>query len=161
MPAQIREATRDDLPLLARLIRESFRDVADRFGLTAENCPTHPSNVTEDQLALTMAKGVAHFILESDAEPAGCVALEPAGEGACYLERLCVLPACRRRGLGAALVEHARDRAREMGLKRVELAMIAEHDELRRWYEGMGFFAMEMRRFEHLPFMVLFMSTPV
>lgn len=159
MAVQIREAKRDDLPLLVRLVRESFRDVADRFGLTAENCPTHPSNVTEDQLALTMAKGVAHFILESDGEPAGCVALEPAAGDVCYLERLCVLPGFRRRGFGAALVEHVRDRARLMGLARVELAMIAEHDELRRWYERKGFLAMEMRRFEHLPFMVLFMWT--
>ena len=38
--------------------------------------------------------------------------------------------------------------------------VVAEHDSLRRWYERQGFRANELRRFDHLPFLVLFLSAP-
>ena len=42
MPS-IREATRDDAPLLLRLIQQSFQTVYDRLGLTPENFKHHAS----------------------------------------------------------------------------------------------------------------------
>jgi hypothetical protein len=48
--------------------------------------------------------------------------------------------------------------ARRLDANEVELGTIAEHAELRRWYEGLGFQAKDTRRFEHLPFTVLMMS---
>ena len=39
----IRQATVTDIATLSKIIRLSFRDVADRFGLTPENCPKHPT----------------------------------------------------------------------------------------------------------------------
>lgn len=48
MGTVIREATRDDVPLLTGLICQSFRDLVERFGLTQENCPSHPSNTSEE-----------------------------------------------------------------------------------------------------------------
>jgi hypothetical protein len=45
---RIREADPDDKVLLTRLIRDSYRDVAERFNLTPENCPKHPSNCNDE-----------------------------------------------------------------------------------------------------------------
>ena len=45
---RIREAGFNDISLLAGLVRECFQDVAERFGLTLENCPKHPSHCTDD-----------------------------------------------------------------------------------------------------------------
>lgn len=154
---QIREATREDAPLLARLIREAFRDAADRFGLTAGNCPTHPSNCEPEWIESDFAKGGRYFILESAGEPCGCVALGKRADDRCHLSRLAVLPGHRRQGFGSALLQHALAEARLAGERLVELGVISDHAELRQWYERRGFRAAESRRFDHLPFEVTFM----
>ena len=88
----IRVGTQKDVAVLAEIIRISFRDVAERFGLTQENCPTHPSNCTVDWVHRDMDRGVTYFILEAEGIASGCVALELASSELCYLERLAVLP---------------------------------------------------------------------
>ena len=45
----IRKASSGDSSMLSGIIRESFCDVAERFGLTSENCPKHPSNCTQEK----------------------------------------------------------------------------------------------------------------
>jgi len=158
MKPMIREATRNDIPLLTRLIRESFRDVAERFGLTTENCPAHPSNYTEDWCRLELEKGCRFFILESEGAPCGCVAMEHPKPDVCYLERLSVLPEYRRRGYGRQLTDHVIDEAERLGARRVSIAIIAEHHELRDWYERMGFQRKKTERYGHLPFEVMFLE---
>ena len=76
MNDRIRACTRKDIDVLVETIRGSFRDVAERFGLTGENCPRHPSNCTADWIGKDMDRGVTYFVLESDGRVAGCVALE-------------------------------------------------------------------------------------
>jgi N-acetylglutamate synthase-like GNAT family acetyltransferase len=157
MRVKIREATKDDAALLTGIIRGAFRDVAERFGLTMDACPRHPSNCTVEGVQSALEKGVTYYILENDGKPCGCVALERAGEGVCYLERLAVLPEFRRMGFGKALVEHVLGEASRIGARRVELGMIAKHTELKEWYENQGFAVKKTARFEELPFAVMFM----
>jgi N-acetylglutamate synthase-like GNAT family acetyltransferase len=154
----IRQATRDDVPLLAEVIRVAFRDVADRFALTAETCPTHPSNCATAWIEKALDKGVRYYIGEEGGKAWGCVALERADPEVCYLERLAVLPEFRRKGLGKALVDHVLAEARALGARRVEIAIIAEQRELGAWYQRLGFLPTKSARFDHLPFQVSFMS---
>jgi N-acetylglutamate synthase-like GNAT family acetyltransferase len=154
----IREASGDDVPLLTRLIRDSFRGVAERFGLTSENCPMHPSNYSEDWCRLEMEKGCRFFILESDGEPCGCVGMEHPKPDVCHLERLAVLPAYRGKGFGRSLTDHVLNEARRVGARRVSIAIIAEHHELREWYVRIGFQPKKRERYEHLPFEVMFLE---
>jgi N-acetylglutamate synthase-like GNAT family acetyltransferase len=153
----ITEATEADAVLLASLIRESFAGVAQRFGLTPENSPTHPSNCAPEWIRSAVAKGVSYYVIRNDGGPVGCVALEQAGAGLCYMERLAVLPPFRRRGLGKVLVDHVMTTAREVGARRVELGIISDDVELRRWYEKLGFSVIRTARLEHLAFEVTFM----
>jgi len=153
----IREAAEADANLLASLIREAFADVAVRFGLTPENSPTHPSNCTPDWIRSAFAKGIRHFVLETPDGPAGCVALERANADVCYLERLAVLPTYRRNGFGEVLVNHVVEKARELGVRRVALGMVAAQTELREWYERLGFSETTVVRFEGTRFEVAFM----
>lgn len=157
----IQDATRGDAAILARLIRAAFGDVALRFSLTPENCPAHPSNYTEGWVQADFARGVNYFILEVGGDPAGCVALEAAEEGLWHLERLAVLPEHRRLGYGRALVLHALSQAKARGASRVSIAIIADHTELKGWYKGLGFAETGIRDFDHLPFSVCFMETPL
>ena len=158
MMTKIREGSGGDIPLITRLVRESFRDVVERFGLTRENWPAHPSNYTEKRCRREVEKGCRFFILESGGEPCGCVAMEHPNSDICCLERLAVLPRHRGKGFGRSLTDHVLSEAKRLDARRVSIAIIAEHHELREWYEGMGFRPKKRERYEHLPFEVMFLE---
>lgn len=139
----------------------SFQDVAERFGLTQENAPRHPSNCTQDWIQKDLERGVTYFIIENENFIKGCVALEQANSEVCYLERLAVLPNQRHRGFGEALVAYGLSKAKLLGVHRVKIGIIAEHTELKNWYKGIGFVEGESKDFSHLPFRVTFMSYEV
>jgi len=153
----ITDATEADAGLLASVVRESFADVAERFGLTPENSPTHPSNCAPEWISSAFAKGVRYYIIRTDQGPVGCAALEHANADVCYLERLAVLPTFRGHGFGKALVNHAMDKARGLDARRVEIGIISADAELRKWYERLGFSVTTTAQFKHLPFEVTFM----
>jgi N-acetylglutamate synthase-like GNAT family acetyltransferase len=155
---QIRKCTSEDVGVLAETIRGSFRGVAERFGLTEQNCPRHASNCTADWIEKDMDRGVTYFVLESEGRAVGSVALERAKPEVCYLERLAVLPDQRKRGFGKALVSRVLSEARALGCHRVGIGVIADQAELKDWYRGLGFVETENREFSHLPFLVTFMS---
>ena len=132
--------------------------MAARFDLTLEKAPTHPSHCTSDWVLTAMNKGIPYYILEYENQPVGCVALERANREVCYLERLAVLPDFRQKGLGRALVRHAMKQAAAIGVRRLEIAIISEQEELQVWYEDFGFIVNRRKRFDHLPFEVAFMG---
>jgi N-acetylglutamate synthase-like GNAT family acetyltransferase len=153
-----RNAEINDIPILTHLIRTAFQDVAERFNLNATNCPKHPSNCTSDWIEDGFQKGITYYILETDTNPQGCVALERASSQVCYLERLAVLPQARRQGFGQALVAHALSQAAQAGARRVEIGIMDSHAELKAWYLGLGFNLTGTKNFDHLPFEVAFMA---
>jgi N-acetylglutamate synthase-like GNAT family acetyltransferase len=158
MEYTIRQARSEDSETLVKLIRTGFRDVAERFGLTRENCPTHPSNCTLESVKADLSKGVKYFVLEQDGSPVGCVAVEQANPQTCYVERLAVLAESRHKGFGQALMKHAMGVAKELGAVRAEIGIISGNVELKDWYERMGFVVTQTRNFPHLPFQVTFMA---
>ncbi len=155
---KIRAGVQTDIELLSEMIRSSFRDVADRFGLTQENCAKHPSNCTVDWIQRDMDRGVTYFILEDQGIPAGCVALERVSSSLFYLERLAIVPNLRRNGFGRALIEGVLAEAKRLGACRMNIGIIAEQIELKSWYQQIGFNETETKEFIHLPFRVTFMS---
>jgi N-acetylglutamate synthase-like GNAT family acetyltransferase len=154
----IREATAADIPRMVEIIRKAFYDVAVRFGLTEGNCPKHPSNCKVSWIKEALEMGARYFLLDSEGVSCGCVALEPASPEVCYLERLGVLAAQRRRGYGRGLVDRVLYEAKVIGSHRVDIGIIADHVELKDWYRRMGFVGQKTATFAHLPFEVLFMS---
>jgi ribosomal protein S18 acetylase RimI-like enzyme len=158
MSVLIRVATQNDLELLTTLIRYAFRDVAERFQLTPDNCPKHPSNCAPEWIAAALAKGVRYYILAQNQTPCGCVALESAKPGLGYLERLAVLPQYRHQGLGEALVAHVCAEASQIGIRRLEIGIIAAQTDLQAWYAKLGFVHIRTAEFPHLPFKVAFMA---
>lgn len=157
----IRATTPQDANTLANLISSANRDVAAQFGLTQNNCPSHPSFCTADWVLADMARGECYFLAEDDVGPIGCVAFESAGAGLAYLNRLSVLPAQRRQGVGARLVQHVLHLASAAACQRVSIGVIGEHHALQRWYRQLGFVATETKHFAHLPFSVTFMHCVV
>ena len=140
------------------VIRQSFGTVAHQFGLTKENCPTHPSFVTLEQLKTLHAKGQRFFGLFQDGVQVGFVAAEKITEGEYALEKLAVLPSARHNGYGARLVRFVTDLAARQGARRLSLGMIDRHTVLKDWYKGLGFLETRTQEFSHLPFTVCFME---
>jgi diamine N-acetyltransferase len=158
---EIRQACADDGALLAALVSEANKDVAQRFGLNAENCPKHPSFCTAAWIDADFARGERYFILEDGAAAVGCVAYERPGPGRAYLNRLSVLPEHRKRGAGARLVQYIARLAASESVGTISIGVIGEHVELKRWYERLGFTCGEVKRFQHLPFPVQYMAYAV
>ena len=154
----IKTATIDDSAILTDLIRNSYRDVAQRFDLTSENCPKHPSNCTDDWIRNDFTRGVSYYIIAHNGRPTGCAALEIPEPDLGYLERLAVLPADRRQGIGRRLVDHVFNRAKAAGVKKISIGIIGAQTDLKRWYQKIGFFEGATKEFEHLPFRVTFMT---
>lgn len=155
---RIRESNTQDLSILAMLIREANKVVAVRFGLNAENCPSHPSFCTESWIETDLARGVRYFILEQGSIPIGCVAYESPRPGRAYLNRLSVLPAHQSQGAGARLVQYIIDHARASGIDTISIGVIGEYAELQSWYNKLGFKDGETKQFPHLPFSVKYMT---
>lgn len=155
---RIEQANDRDALILSDIIRKSFQDVAEEFGLTTENCPSHPSNCEPSWVTKHMQDGAVYYLLFDDKSPVGCVAMNKGSEEVCYLERLAVLPENRQGGYGRLLVQHVFEQARQEGFADLSIAIIAEHEGLRTWYEKLGFKPTHTKTFPHLPFEVLFMS---
>jgi GNAT superfamily N-acetyltransferase len=153
----IRRANFHDVSVLSGLIRDSFYDVAERFGITPENCPKHPSNCADEWIEKDFGRGVIYYVLEQDGLSKGCVALEKGSPDLCYLERLSVLPGGRGGGFGRKLIEHAFSVAKTLGVKEISIGIIAGDKRLKGWYEKIGFVEEETKKFKHLPFLVTFM----
>lgn len=153
----IRDANKTDKDILVTLIRDSFRDVAEKFALTTESCPKFPAFNAKERVEGDFEKGLKYYILEEDGRVCGCVALEIAGPDLCYLERLAVLPEHRNRGFGRALVNHLFEKAEKTGIRRIEIGTISKHRKLKNWYKKFGFIQKGTKKFDHLPFMVAFM----
>jgi len=140
------------------IIRDSFKTVAEEFGLTTDNCPTHPSFITIHQLNEFRSKGVKFFGFFLDSKQVGLIAIEKADASLYYIEKLAVLPAYRHLGCGAKLMEFAFDYIKENKGKKVSIAIIEEHTVLKNWYMGLGFKEAATKKFPHLPFTVCFME---
>jgi len=153
----IRNANEADKDILIALIRESFRDVADKFAITAESCPKFPAFNAKERVEGDFEKGLKYYILEEAGRACGCIAIEKAGPDLCYLGRLAVLPKHRNKGFGQALVNHLFEQAEKIGFKRVEIGIISKHRKLKKWYSKFGFIQKGTKKFEHLPFSVAFM----
>jgi N-acetylglutamate synthase-like GNAT family acetyltransferase len=153
----IRRATHDDVDVLTDIIRRAFRDVADRFAITPENGPTHPSNCEGAWIESDLSRGVSYFLLIAEGLPCGCVAVEIASPEVCYLERLAVVPERRNEGFGRRLVNRALREGKEAGVTTMSVGIIAKHSEVRDWYGRLGFAEDGERSFDHLPFEVAFL----
>jgi len=72
-------------------------------------------------------------------QPVGCVGLRDLGEGASEMKRLFVQPRHRGQKLGAALIQHVMNAAREEGYRWIRLDTVPEMDQAIRVYRSMGF----------------------
>jgi GNAT superfamily N-acetyltransferase len=144
------------------IIKSSFKTVADEFGLTHDNCPTHPSFITYEKLSEIKNKGVHLFGLFIDPSiQIGVVAVERGNEDVFYIEKLAVLPQYRRRGYGKSLMKNSIDYIRKNKGRIISIGIINEHPVLKDWYKKIGFKETITKHFDHLPFTVCFLEMKI
>lgn len=151
-------ADNDTLRRSVTVIRDAFAGVAAEFGLTRDNCPTNPAFITRERLEALREKGVRLFGLFNGERQIGFAALEKAGDGVFYLEKLAVLPEHRHKGCGRNLVDFVCERAMKEGGKIISIGIMDNHILLKKWYKTLGFIETGTQQFPHLPFIVCFME---
>ena len=115
----IRTAHEEDIPRLAGLIKDAFRDVAEKFGITQEESGWESPFCTPEVIRADMNDGMVYHLLEDDAILAGCIAVGDKMPGILYAKRLAVPPHLRGRGYGRMLMNHLVEEARRLGKDRV------------------------------------------
>ncbi len=143
------------------VIRESFMTVAEEFGLTKQNAASNGAFLEADKLKELGDKGTALFDVFRGDKLIGFFALEDAGSGVYYLEKLAVLPQMRHLGIGRRILDFTAEYVRSHSGKTISIAIIDENSVLKRWYEHYGFTETQVKTYPHLPFTVCFMSLAV
>jgi GNAT superfamily N-acetyltransferase len=93
----------------------------------------------EAALASGWPEGGGAWIVECDGEFAGSVGLTDEGDGGGRIRWVLLDPKVRGLGLGRRLVGEAVERARELGMKRLELDTFSELTSAARIYRDLGF----------------------
>lgn len=150
----IRKVNEQELSNCVNVIKESFITVANDFGFTIENAPRFTSfATTEDRLKW-------HFLGEHRPMYAffdkdtivGYYSLLLQENNECELNNLCVIPSHRHQKIGAELLKHAFDVAKELGCKTMNIGIVEENQVLRKWYETFGFVHTGTQKFDFFPF---------
>jgi ribosomal protein S18 acetylase RimI-like enzyme len=98
-------------------------------------------------------EGVRYWLCIEAGEPVGYLAVQPrpgagAGAGELFLSKLYVRKDCRGRGLARAMVAHAADLARELGLPRLRLTVNRHNTGAHAAYAALGFVRTAAQRFD-------------
>jgi ribosomal protein S18 acetylase RimI-like enzyme len=153
--------TKTDLINSHKLIRDSFKTVADDFGLTIENCPANPAFMKYSQLLKMKEEGTKMFGMFSGRKQLGFIAIERADRKTYYVERLSVLPGSRHNGFGRELMDFAFAHVKNNGGEKISVALMDNNTRLKDWYSRYGFKKTGKKEFDHLPFNVCFMEKKI
>ncbi len=156
----IKECSEDYGPS-ARVIREAFSTVAEEFNITEENAPTNGAFIEASKLVELADKGLKLFDVFQDGVRVGFFALEDAGGGVYYLEKLSVIPAKRHNGIGKMILDYSKEYVRQHSGDKISIAIVNENVVLKRWYVDYGFAEVRLKKIDPLPFTVCFMELPL
>ena len=152
---------REQLNICLEIIRSSFITVAEEFGLTENNCPSHTAFMTIDKLEKQFDYGRPMFLSYQDDIPVGYFSLAKCRDKEWELNNLAVLPEYRHLGIGKAMVDYAVATVKNYGGNKISIGIIEENSILKNWYLNLGFKHISTRKFEHLPFVVGFMELEI
>ena len=158
MEFYIRHAASDKAAIIARLLNEAFGPVAEKLGLTPENCPTHPSFAKQNWIEWEFEHGAQYFLgCKAEGCVVACASIMGKDETTAELRRVATTPECQNRGIGKKMVGYAEAECIKMGFRQIEIGTVARQKALHRWYISLGYRDTVRRSFPQLPFKVQFM----
>lgn len=152
MNPSILAVQRSDLPACLAVIHESFKTVAEEFGLTKENCPKHTSFMPLCFLETQMNWGWHMFGLYLNGRMIGYMSLSKESEDTYELHNLAVLPEYRHGGYGKRMLDFAKETVHSLGSTKIRIGIIEESTVLKNWYIAHGFTHTGTKKYDHLPF---------
>ena len=158
MAISIRQAGHLEAKVIAETVRMSFRDVAEKFEISRELAPTHPSQCEAEWILSDMDAGWVYLLAEEDSGAIGCIAYKQTVLRTLEAQRLAVLPEHRGGAVAKELNSAVLAYAGENGIAKIRISIVSQHSALKRWYLRMGFLECETRQFEHLPFDVTYLE---
>ena len=150
----IQVENKEQLNICLEIIRSSFLTVAEEFGLTENNCPSHTAYMTIDKLQKQFDDGRPMFLFYQDGIPVGYFSLVRCKDEEWELNNLAVLPEHRHLGIGKEMVDYAVAMVKNNGGNKISIGIIEENTKLKNWYLKLDFNHISTRKFEHLPFTV-------
>ena len=147
----------------AEVIRRAFATVAQEYGFTRENFPSHRAFQTASGLVRDLCRLRCHcFGLYADGRLVGFAALRPTHTGnEVELTRLAVLPKSRHHGYGKMLVDAVAEKARKVGETRLIIGVNNDDERLKAWYKAYGFTEFSVKQFAHIPMAACYMELTV
>ena len=161
MALAIRQAEYPEAEVIANTVRMSFRDVAEKFKITREVAPTHPSQCEAEWIHRDMDAGWVYLLAVEEDAVIGCIAYKRTDPGTLEAQRLSVLPEHRGGAIARELNSAVLTYAGNNGIARIRISIVAQYSALKRWYLRMGFSECETRQFEQLPFGVTYLEYDV
>jgi GNAT superfamily N-acetyltransferase len=130
-------------PLLAGEDATAFRTLNEEWITRYFTLEAKDRETLGDPEGKILAKGGHIFmvwtLVADEAEPVGCVALIPMGDGVYELSKMAVSPAMRGLGVGRRLLEYAIAQARVIGAKSLFLGSNSKLANAVHLYEAVGF----------------------
>lgn len=150
----IKEVQQNDIEKCVTVIRESFKTVADEFGLTVENASRFTAFATTKERLEWHLFGEHRpmYAYYYDGIIVGYYSLLLQDNNECELNNLCVVPAYRHKGIGEELLKDAFEMAYKLNCNKVNIGIVEENKVLRKWYEGFGFVHTGTQKFDFFPF---------
>ncbi len=153
-----------DLSSCVQVIRKSFLSVAEEFGFTPENAPKFTAfAIDEDRLKrqLEDLNREMYAYFSQEGQIVGYASLLRKESNACELSNLSVLPEYRHQGIGQQLLEYILHRARDLGCHKLEIGIVEENQQLKSWYQHLGFVAVRTEKFSFFPFTCGYMEKQI
>jgi GNAT superfamily N-acetyltransferase len=135
----LRAAIEDDIPTIVALIHAAFKEYD---GVIDPPSGAHKESAEKIREKMTTERAVLALLGD---RALACVFYRAEGDHI-YFGRLAVLPAYRNRGISATLIAYVEERARALGLPRVQLGVRVALPRLRARYERLGYRVIEERR---------------
>ena len=153
----IKEIDKSEISECVNVIRKSFQTVADEFGFTPDNAPRFTAFATTAewlayQLEIENRLMTAYFDDDGDNKILGYYSIHFLENHECELNNLCVLPECRHRKIGEALLKDAIARAKNNNYTKIKISIVEENKVLRRWYENHEFVHTNTIKYDFFPF---------
>jgi len=132
---EIRPATPADVDTVVALVESAYRGESSRAGWTTEAHLIDGSRTDAEEISALLPD---LLLALRDDQVVGCAALSVTPVGG-YFGTFAVSPTLQGGGVGNALLSAAEERARDVGLERVEMTVLSARPDLIAWYERRGY----------------------
>ncbi|MGN1201768.1 MAG: GNAT family N-acetyltransferase [Eubacterium sp.] len=148
----IKQISKKHIGECAQVIKNSFITVAKEFNITEENAPRYVAfATTKEKLTEQFESGRLMYAYFKGNKIIGFYSLN-IFDNTCEISNLCVLSEYRHLGIGKELLEHALSNAKELHCKSINISIVEENRELKKWYEKYGFVATHTEKYDFFPF---------